>query len=434
MKLSAEHQRESETLLSGLSEAVTVQSARGWVEALEAARAADAFAVLLRDADLAGRTLRSAGFPDFAAWVRGSRAWADQLHRPLISRTWGSEILYAIWRAFERDLSLALRRARADRRVPRDGGVLCFVSGIDRCIVIRYTTAYEAPSLEVVDVIDSPKAAFDLFTSIEEASPRSRNTLKTLLASGHRLVYHRGILAHVDRREEPTVFGPSIDTLLLAEVLAHDVYEVPALAGRIGDVLEIGSGSGFLTAGAARHLPDLVSLTALDVNLEAAVCTEKNVRLNLGPSVRGEPPATAFIAARFAPELLGRRYDLIICNPPYIPEPPSGISPAGRDYAIAVGGLTLLQDVVGNAGRLLKPDGRMLVMVNNMALSTASAAVADGFGVRFPFEEAGFEVLFEVEAVFNHPAWLRHLELEGQLRAQGNSYRHVLHPFWLMRR
>ena len=112
----------------------------------------------------------------------------------------------------------------------------------------------------------------------------------------------------------PGVLRPPSDTALLGGVLAAGDLE-----GRA--VLDLCSGTGILGLTAARLG---ARATAVDVSRRAVVNARLNARLNrLALEVlRGD---------LFEP-LGGRRFDLIVSNPPYIPAPPGG-APRGAARA-----------------------------------------------------------------------------------------------------
>ena len=88
-------------------------------------------------------------------------------------------------------------------------------------------------------------------------------------------------------------------------------------AGRTGlSVLDIGTGSGAIAVTLAKNLPD-ASVTALDVSEEALAVSSENAETNnvsvrfLKFDILGEAP-------------LPGRYDLMVSNPPYVPERDTG--------------------------------------------------------------------------------------------------------------
>ncbi len=101
----------------------------------------------------------------------------------------------------------------------------------------------------------------------------------------------------------PGVFKPHSDSLMLAARMRLELQ----LSG--GSVLDLCTGSGLLAIEAARH--GAREVTAVDVSRRAILATRLNARLN-GVRVR------ALRGDLFSP-VGGRRYDLIVSNPPYLP-------------------------------------------------------------------------------------------------------------------
>jgi hypothetical protein len=188
--------------------------------------------------------------------------------------------------------------ARTQADIPINGGLLAFVGGLSKCIVVDYAFAGRVPRLAPVAVIDDPRSAFDFWTAIDTASmtPLARNRLKAVIASGHKLIAHGQTLIHVDRRTEADVFGPSIDTLVMAEILAAYLSRAGEHVSR---VLEVGSGSGMLSAIVAKYASALQELFAIDLQFQAVACTNKNLKINGFPSTAAE----YLIKARFEPTI-----------------------------------------------------------------------------------------------------------------------------------
>jgi release factor glutamine methyltransferase len=378
---------------------------------------------------------------DFRSWILNIKDWQDSVQDPRTDLTVETSVLHDLWDNFEKKLVAGLQRARIEASIPPYGGVLVYVAALSRCLVIRYSFSGLLPSLETVAVIEEPQSVFDVWPAVEQADANARNALKNFLASGHKLIFHRGVLGHVDRRSEARVFGPSIDTLVMAELLAQQVYEPAALLPSQPthddwtpqSVLEIGSGSGFLAAGAVRHLPSLSELFCIDTEFQAITCTEKNLRI-----ARDEPTAAAraevrLLTGAFDPELLNRRFDLIVCNPPYIPLPPGrSYTESGLPgYLQAVSGLELLSTVVQHAQNLLSPSGRLLVMTSSLSEDTVLNSLPGGIRVTRPLGDIGYEVIFDVEAVLDRADWLTHLLNTGNLVQRDHVYYHSLHPIWI---
>jgi release factor glutamine methyltransferase len=145
----------------------------------------------------------------------------------------------------------------------------------------------------------------------------------------------------------PGVFRPRSDTWLLAAVLRRQ----PQLRG--GAVLDVCTGSGAIAIAAA--LAGARSVTAVDVSGRAVLTTRFNARLN---RVRVEAIRGSLLDA-----VPGRRFDVIVSNPPYLPAQDDALPPRGRARHTEAGttGRTLLDRLIDAAPAHLAPGGVLLV-------------------------------------------------------------------------
>ena len=283
--------------------------------------------------------------------------------------------------------------------------------------------------------MDDPVSVFDVWGQFDHADANAKNQLKAIIASGHKLVYHRDTLTHVDRRLDLDVFGPSIDTLVLAEILARDVSSNPNRS--IKAVLEIGSGSGMLSASVVRHNLALQDLYAIDIDARAVACTDRSIALaSLAPGVA--PSERHLIVGKYTPRLLGRKFDLVICNPPYIPKFNASRKsrPLSTDtsYINAVAGVELLSEVLQNLDSLLETNGRLLLMLSSLSMKAFKQFVGNAVKISYPLGEIGYRVPFDVEAVLSDPEWEDYLVKQHGLEKDGLNYHHNLIPVWLEKR
>jgi release factor glutamine methyltransferase len=145
----------------------------------------------------------------------------------------------------------------------------------------------------------------------------------------------------------PGVFRPRSDTWLLAAVLRRQ----PQV--RAGTVLDVCTGSGALAVAAA--LAGARSVCAVDVSARAVLTARLNARLN---GVRVEALRGDLFDA-----VPGRRFDVIVSNPPYLPSgddrlPTSG---AARQTEAGSTGRLLLDGLIDAAPAHLEPGGLLLV-------------------------------------------------------------------------
>ncbi|MDD9375681.1 methyltransferase [Streptomyces sp. ZAF1911] len=149
----------------------------------------------------------------------------------------------------------------------------------------------------------------------------------------------------------PGVYRPQPDTLLLAEALDHEEL------GPQSDVLEIGTGTGALALQAAATGARVM---AVDVSWPAVV----TARLN---SLRRRLPVHV-LHGDFAERTAGRRFDLVVANPPYVPAPEVRLPSHGPQRAWDAGpdGRAVLDRICGRAPVLLRPGGVLLLVHSEM--------------------------------------------------------------------
>jgi release factor glutamine methyltransferase len=188
----------------------------------------------------------------------------------------------------------------------------------------------------------------------------------------------------------PDVLIPRPDTETLVEaVLARLPRRDAPLA-----VLDVGTGSGAIALAIASEWPE-AQLTATDVSDAALAVARKNAEaLGLAHRVR-------FASGDLFAAVADERFDVIVSNPPYVPEADAaGLAPELRhEPALALfaagDGSALLRRIAREAPARLAPGGLL-------ALELAPAQAAD---VTQCLREAGFEQLAE------------HRDLAGRVRA-----------------
>lgn len=151
----------------------------------------------------------------------------------------------------------------------------------------------------------------------------------------------------------PGVFRPPSDSWLVVDTLReHDLAR-----GR--SVLDVFTGSGVLAVAAA--LGGAREVTAIDLSRRAVLTTRLNARLN---GVRVE----ALRGDIFRP-VDGRRFDLIVANPPYVPSESDEVPARGAARAWEAGrdGRALLNRFCPAVAAHLSDGGRVLIVQSSLS-------------------------------------------------------------------
>ena len=143
------------------------------------------------------------------------------------------------------------------------------------------------------------------------------------------------------------VYEPREDSYLLQECIPQN------LKGK--KILDMGTGSGILAITAAKNGGDV---TAVDISPEALKAAEKNAK-------RQNVKIKFILSDLF--ENIAEKYDLIIFNPPYIPEDEQdGIVGISRIYSGGKTGRNVIEAFIQNAGKFLKEDGKIMMVISSL--------------------------------------------------------------------
>lgn len=156
--------------------------------------------------------------------------------------------------------------------------------------------------------------------------------------------------ARIKLGDTDLVYEPAEDSFLLADSALKKVK--PGMR-----ILEIGAGSGFVSAVLLSNLKD-IRLVATEINPHAARCAKMNgvevIRTDLFRGIKPRNPETLF--------------DLILFNPPYLPTSEEEKVPGWLNYAFD-GGITgreTLDRFLGEVKDYLKPRGEILVLISSI--------------------------------------------------------------------
>ena len=139
---------------------------------------------------------------------------------------------------------------------------------------------------------------------------------------------------------------------------------VEAALGRIparyrAEVLDLGTGSGAIAVAVARERPDC-HVTAVDLSADALAVARENAAANHAGNI-------SFEQSDWFGNLHNRRFDGILCNPPYVHYPLSGLPPeeVRHEPRLALdgghNGTDCIRAVISGALRHTRPGGFIII-------------------------------------------------------------------------
>lgn len=166
----------------------------------------------------------------------------------------------------------------------------------------------------------------------------------------------------------PGVYPPQADTGMLAAMLPSENLDS---ASR---VLDLCTGTGALGVHAAALGAGCV--TAVDISRRALI----NTRLNAALRRRSVDTRRGDLTA----PVRGERFDLVICNPPYVPTPDDALPVRGAARAWDAGrnGRALLDRICVEAPEVLDRDGVLLIAQSALSGVAETEAILAERGMR----------------------------------------------------
>jgi ribosomal protein L3 glutamine methyltransferase len=223
-------------------------------------------------------------------------------------------------------------------------------SGDDAVFIVLETLGLPVDSFE--ENWKNPVSAADRvrIMAVVEERIRTRKPASYLLNKA----YLHGYEFYVDER---TIIPRSY----IAEILCHeDGFGPVARMGKVESVLDLCTGSGCLAIIAAHLFPDAM-VDAVDLSADALEVAKRNVADH-----KLQNRVSLYQGSLFAP-LAGKKYDLIITNPPYVDA--EGMADLPQEYRhepeMALGlcgedGMDLVRQIMKDAPDHLNPDGAMI--------------------------------------------------------------------------
>ena len=258
---------------------------------------------------------------------------------------------------------------------------------------------HEHPKDKKLHVVtfDNPVLVTDNY-KISQLEPALRDTVFALFGSSEKTIEYDGTALEFDQQKYKGVWGPSIDTLLFCRAFTNsDLSEA-----RTG--IEVGSGSGFISKYILDNLSGLESMTLIDFNRYAMDCAHDNIK----------DKRAKFFAGNAIEFMEGKKYDLIVCNPPYIPRPKSIDD---NPYE----GIGLLCYLVTHPKELLTENGKLIINISSLCQKLVLGEMVKDCNVNSK-ELDNMEVPLKVYNVLNNEVWMNYLLGKGLKKERREGY------------
>lgn len=293
-----------------------------------------------------------------------------------------------------------------------NGRELATIMGLDRDTQGNKVTTYPESEKKLVATIDSPVLVSDPGAVMQQITDyTARETALLLISKPSKITEYEGTILHFDQSQYPTLRGPNQDTLFFCKWL-QDTDMLDAK-----EILEVCAGTGFI----GRHVQDTLEkagktdyhLTYNDINVDA-------LQYYIHHNQWAGNGKTDFIQADARNVLAAKQYDLVLCNPPYIPR-------KGSIEDNAYEGLELAEYMLRNLETFLTPQGKLIINFSSLSNQIINP-LFDEIKAQWRSIKVignGMEVPLKVFNILNNPAWLAELHANPWLIHK--PYHH--HPY-----
>jgi len=240
------------------------------------------------------------------------------------------------------------------------------------------------PSKKVfVHLFKNPVLITDNY-QIAKLSPTKRDTIFSLFNSRPRIVEYGGVGVEWAEKYK-TVWCPSIDTILFAKGIQNILPKLK----KVKTAVEIGCGSGFLSKYLLAKNKQIKSMLINDINPDAISCAKDNIK----------DKRAKFFVGNGLELIKNKKFDLIICNPPYVPRP-KGIG--DNPYE----GIGLLYHFLHHGQKYLNEGG---ILITNISSLSEKIVLNKQPLMKINILEK-MRVPLKVNNIMNNPSWLKYLE------------------------
>ena len=253
----------------------------------------------------------------------------------------------------------------------------------------KHVFTYPLNKEKFVVAMKNPVLLTDNFR-IAKLRPALRDTVFSLFNERPRIVEYDGVSVFWDY-SHINVWGPSIDTLLFAKALT----KLFIVKNNFKTGAEIGCGSGFLSKFVLAKCKKMESILINDLNQYAVKCAMDNIKDNRAIFYHGDG----------LKKITNQKFDLLICNPPYVPRPDSLDD---NPYE----GVILLNHFLHQAQNHLNPGGVLVVNISSLCKHLVQKNKPT-----LPLKLlAKMSVPLKVNNIMNNERWLNYLRTKCRLK------------------
>lgn len=282
-----------------------------------------------------------------------------------------------------------------------NGAELAGIMGVDR-INGKRVTDFPLDKKKYVYTFNNPVLLTDNYR-IGKLKPTLRDTIFSLYTMRPRTVEYDNVSVDWDH-SHISVWCPSIDTVLLAKALG-DILKNKN--NKFKKAIELGCGSGFLSKYLLAKSKTIRSMTVNDINPYAIKCAKENIN----------DKRAIFRIGDGLKEIKGKKYDLIICNPPYIPRKNSIDD---NPYE----GIGLLNYLIHEGQNYLNPRGILIINISSLCIKQVLKVKPK---MKMTLLEK-MTVPLKVNNILNSPSWISYLKQVGLKKAKnGYDYQQTLY-------
>ena len=258
----------------------------------------------------------------------------------------------------------------------------------------KRVASYPSTEKMLVHTFENPVLITDNYrTSLLQ--PTIRDTIFSLYASRPRIVEYDGVSTFWDS-SHTDVWCPSIDTILYVKALRKILNK----DYNFKNAIEIGCGSGFISKYLLDKSETLESVLINDLNPFAIKCAKDNIN----------DKRANFLLGNGLDHIKNKKFDLILCNPPYIPRPKSIDD---NPYE----GIFLLHHLLQHGREYLNKDGVIVLNCSNLSWELLSQE---------PIPEIRIidkmTVPLKVNNVLNNKEWVEYLKGCGLKKEYKDGY------------